>query len=511
MIGPSFMSDTITEWRLGKKHGNTYEHRVTLTQLGFRFDGETKEWVTWNEEQFAQGYFLVTGQPYSARTDGQKDGEVNATESEIDLTGNGRGFTDPQLNAALKALGGGSVGFDYARVSKAGRIAYGVEKYGSDALMRAIRFVIETEAKEGPEAPRKPSQADRLNELGKAPVAPAKAPSEAPPVPPADDVTSAVAALRKLMGTGVLDEARVRAIADEAVKDGVGAFAQVIDDAVKAAVGRPKILEVRSPGATVQVKGAHRDFERVMKCVGAGLNVLMTGPSGCGKSVIAKHVAQGLNRPFHSESFSGGKTESAITARLLPSKGGDFIPVDSQWLHAYANGYVIFADELDAADANVWIVANEMLGSDGFHCEIRAIGKDGTARDEAVWVKRHPNTVLIGAMNTFGTGPNMMFQGRNALDAASLDRWLLLEVSYDEAIDRAYEVDDQTRNFVNWVLAARKIVLERGMKRVVSHRMTAKGCALLAAGFKQKEVREMLLVGWTKDEVLQVKDADTQS
>ncbi len=98
----------------------------------------------------------------------------------------------------------------------------------------------------------------------------------------------------------------------------------------------------------------------------------------------------------------------------------------------------------------------------------------------------------------------MMYQGRSAMDAASLDRWLLLEVGYDEGIDRAFISDAASENFVNWVLEAREVVLERGMKRVVSHRMTSKGIALLSAGFTQAQVRKMLLVGWTADEMAQV-------
>ena len=51
-------------------------------------------------------------------------------------------------------------------------------------------------------------------------------------------------------------------------------------------------------------------------------------------------------------------------------------------------------------------------------------------------VKRHPKFICIGAGNTYGTGPDRVYVGRQELDGASLDRFDFLEWAYDETLER---------------------------------------------------------------------------
>jgi hypothetical protein len=166
---------------------------------------------------------------------------------------------------------------------------------------------------------------------------------------------------------------------------------------------------------------------------------------------------------------------------------------------------VICLDEFDAADSNVVLVINGATSGNGFFCEVRGVGaKDSEEYRKRIWVPKGEGTVMVACANTFGTGATMLYQGRNAMDAASLNRWLLVEMTYDEAIDRAYVTDQQSQNIVEWVLSVRTAIASHAMKRVMSHRDTRKAIALAKQGFTLREVKKALVVGWSQDELTQI-------
>jgi cobaltochelatase CobS len=51
-------------------------------------------------------------------------------------------------------------------------------------------------------------------------------------------------------------------------------------------------------------------------------------------------------------------------------------------------------------------------------------------------IKRHPETVIIAAANTWGFGGDANYIGRAKLDAAFLDRFVTLAWGYDEDLER---------------------------------------------------------------------------
>jgi hypothetical protein len=52
-------------------------------------------------------------------------------------------------------------------------------------------------------------------------------------------------------------------------------------------------------------------------------------------------------------------------------------------------------------------------------------------------VQKHPDFRVVADANTFGTGADRLYVGRNQLDAASLDRYAVLDWPYDEALEAA--------------------------------------------------------------------------
>lgn len=176
------------------------------------------------------------------------------------------------------------------------------------------------------------------------------------------------------------------------------------------------------------VEGTHPLFEKVLKLVVAGVNVLLVGPAGCGKTTLAHHIAKALKRKFGMLSCTSGASESQLTGWLLPVEaGGKFAYVPSEFVDLYEAGDAVFLfDEIDAADANMMLIANSALANGSLHVP---------QRFKQPHVKRGKNVAIIAAANTFGSGADMVYAGRNQLDAATLDRFYVIEMGYDRALE----------------------------------------------------------------------------
>src|SRR6185437_6887535 len=52
-------------------------------------------------------------------------------------------------------------------------------------------------------------------------------------------------------------------------------------------------------------------------------------------------------------------------------------------------------------------------------------------------VKRHDDFRCVASANTYGSGPDRQFVGRQAIDAATLDRFEMVDVQVDQALEEA--------------------------------------------------------------------------
>ena len=533
--------ETIQEYAIGKAlgHGDTFAHRTALKALGMTYVGEhRKVWITFNQAVFERGLAVMRGELTYTLGERKDDGSFDVTFNEdrfFAKDGEGSEMTTTEattttlpvtaaeaveltpincnqktLLLAWKRLAGGTIGFDPFRTE-------GTKTFGEQkayvlahwpkaevlAAVEAARLELGAEApvvrepKPAVTTPKRETRTEEKSEQGPVPVG-------------AGDLDDEEQALLRILRErkGKLDEARVRDIAAEVLAEGVDRFAALIDKAVKDAVGKPNVvaLKVGDAPAGEAIKNAHKQFALLSRYIATGENVLITGPSGCGKSVAVEHYARATGKECLVISCSGGLTEAAFGARLLPGENGTFLPYDSAFLQAYMRGNtVICLDEFDAADSNVVLVINGATSGNGFFCEVRGVGaKDSEEYRKRIWVPKGEGTVMVACANTFGTGATMLYQGRNAMDAASLNRWLLVEMTYDEAIDRAYVTDQQSQNIVEWVLSVRTAIASHAMKRVMSHRDTRKAIALAKQGFTLREVKKALVVGWSQDELTQI-------
>lgn len=442
-------------------------------------------------------------------------------------------LTHRAMCAVLRRLGNGKIGVDPARASKDDLSAKARSEYGPTQVADALRLLTSEEGTAPATADNQPPapvggngsapfaeqerpvpvpmtercQDEDCTRYGKAYDIPAEdgrmvcsGTSKASSNGKIDDPAAILATLRKALG-GAVDRSQV----EEIIDDRFETLRPMLEALAQGQAAR--VLDVRSNGVPegIKVDNQHPLFEKVLRLTAAGVNVLLVGPAGCGKSHLCEQVAKALGRSFGSLSLTAGTTESALVGRLLPvGEGGRFGYVESPFARIYGAGGVFLFDELDAADPNMLLVVNSALANGHIEIEQRAAGGLSTRVD------RHGETCLLGAANTFGTGANARYVGRGALDAATLDRWYIVEMTYDTAFEASLfaahpsDAPEITRDVATlgvWVLALRTKVESAGLSRVVSSRMIQKAANARRAGVPVAEIKADLLAGWTPDDL----------
>lgn len=277
---------------------------------------------------------------------------------------------------------------------------------------------------------------------------------------------------------------------------------------------QPAKIVIRDHAPVVKVaETTHPMFEKVLRLTTAGLNVLLVGGAGCGKSYLAKQVAVALGRTFGTIHCSAGVSESQVTGWLLPiGEGGRFTFMPSNFATLYSAGNSLFLiDEIDAADPNMMTVLNGALANGTLHIP--------QCVDRPAW-ERGKDAAILAAANTYGHGADALYVGRNQLDAATLDRFYVVNMDYDAALEHAIAglpytpgkawtaapapTAQELAAIGQHVLDLRDKVLSAKLRRVISTRTIQKAITARGAGVPASEVKADITAGWTRDELAKV-------
>lgn len=230
----------------------------------------------------------------------------------------------------------------------------------------------------------------------------------------------------------------------------------------------------------------HKSFALLLQVLGAGQSAFMVGPAGSGKTYAAHQAADALKLKFYAQSVCS-QTGAHVLQGYHDANGRY---VRSMFRDAYEKGGIFLLDEIDAGNPNVISVLNAALAN-------------GQAAFPDKMVNRHKDFIAVAAGNTYGRGADRQYVGRNQMDAASLDRFVIIDWDYDEALER-----DMTDNktWCRYVQKIRAAIAHAGKRHVVSPRATMQGSALLAIGIDREKVEDMVIwKGLKADEKAEVK------
>lgn len=264
-----------------------------------------------------------------------------------------------------------------------------------------------------------------------------------------------------------LNEAR-----DEAMKI-ISRSVQNLEEKVES--NQAKVVEIKLPEMEKpkKVEGAHKNFDELLSCLVADIPVYMVGAAGSFKTSSAHKAAEALNLDFYPMSVGAQTTKSDLLGYM--NANGEY--VTSIFRRAYENGGVFLMDEIDAGNPNTITILNAALANGYMSFP------DGV-------IERHKDFKCIAAANTFGTGSNRMYVGRNQLDAATLDRFAFISWDYDDKLEKAIAPN---KAWFDVVAKYRKAANKLNLKVVISPRATFYGAKLIATGMTEDRAKEMLI------------------
>jgi hypothetical protein len=299
------------------------------------------------------------------------------------------------------------------------------------------------------------------------------------PVPAGlDDNAAALLELLRKLGGGISESRVLELIRDNAA--------------------RPAHVTIDLTAPSVSLSGEsimHHKFPLLAAAVAARVNIMLVGPAGSGKTTAAAQVAKALGLPFYG---TGAINTEYKLSGFIDAQGR---VISTAFRKAFEHGGVFLFDEIDGSLPGALLAFNSALANDWYDFPDANI-------------KRHDNFRVIAGANTFGTGADRQYVGRNQLDAASLDRYAVLDWGYDEALEAAMIGADAPKSApvprsieplpaervqavaVQWIERVRKVrkaVDDLKVRHVVSPRATVNGSRLMAAGFTWAEAEDAVI------------------
>ncbi|AIM49851.1 hypothetical protein [Listeria phage WIL-1] len=192
----------------------------------------------------------------------------------------------------------------------------------------------------------------------------------------------------------------------------------------------------------------HYETARVASIVSANVPVWLWGQAGTGKTSIAQSIAKMLDLEFYPMQ----KIMDEFELKGFVDANSRFVP--TPLYEAMKNGGLLFIDEIDASVPEALILINTALANNFMRFA-----------DETVYA--HKDFRVIVAGNTLGKGGNNSY-ARNKIDSATLDRFVPIEIGYDEKIELLITNGD--RELVFFVALVRIEMARTKLDHVISYR-----------------------------------------
>ena len=224
----------------------------------------------------------------------------------------------------------------------------------------------------------------------------------------------------------------------------------------------------------------HKDFEKILKLVNMNLPVMLTGGAGAGKNFMLEQVANALGLDFY---YTSTITQEYKLTGFIDG-GGNYH--ETEFYKAFTQGGVFMLDEIDASIPECLVILNGAIANGYFDFP--------TGREIA-----NENFRVVCAGNTVGLGADLVYTGRNVIDGATLDRFVLVEIDYDPRIEENLCQDESLRSFLYDI---RKSVKSNHINHIIGMRCFKYAYQMLVNGFdKEFIVKSVILKGLQKDDI----------
>lgn len=261
-----------------------------------------------------------------------------------------------------------------------------------------------------------------------------------------------------------------------------------IDNYIKNTYGTlPTKYEFVLPDMTTKTADGifHKELPNIMKFITADIPLILVGPAGSGKNFTLEKAAENLGFDFY---FTNAVTQEYKLTGFIDAHG---VYQETQFYKAFKDGGVFFLDEIDASVPEALIILNAAIANKYFDFPNGRINA-------------HPDFRVVAAANTYGTGSDMIYVGRNVLDGATLDRFAVLNFDYDERVEVNKCPDNDLYQFISSI---RDAVNKKRLRFTVSIRAMINSYKMLKCGFdKEYIIKTAIVKSMTKDDINSIKD-----
>lgn len=192
----------------------------------------------------------------------------------------------------------------------------------------------------------------------------------------------------------------------------------------------------------------YNDIKEVLLSEDDYFNPYLCGEAGTGKNKLCEQLAEDLGLPFYSQNSVQFKYD------MIGYGNADGKYIGTPFYEAFVNGGLFFIDEMDISDAAAVKSLNQAI--DSRYYSFPVVGM----------TKAHKDFKCIAGGNTNGLGAGTYES--NVLDPSTLDRFVFIEVDYDEKIE--LKITNNNRELVDFFHAVRKASKEAGYHIVASYR-----------------------------------------
>lgn len=272
----------------------------------------------------------------------------------------------------------------------------------------------------------------------------------------------------------LLNEAIIEKGKDIAIEDLKEKLKSELDKFIEEKYGiLPKVIEIRTESEKKKMTGIfHKDFEKICGIVNSDIPLMLTGGAGAGKNYTLEQVAEALNLDFY---FSNAVNQEYKLTGFIDANGTYH---ETEFYKAFTKGGMFFLDEIDASCPECLVILNSAIANRYFDFP--------TGR-----VKAHKKFRVVCAGNTYGTGADMIYVGRNVLDGATLDRFVVLQFDYDENVERQLAFDEELFNFIREL---RKAINDANLRYIVSMRAIINSTKLLQLGIDKLTILKTTII-----------------
>jgi hypothetical protein len=179
----------------------------------------------------------------------------------------------------------------------------------------------------------------------------------------------------------------------------------------------------------------HKNKQKLKTCIEASTKEIpiipmIVGPAGTGKSTAVEQISRELGLNF----YMANRIQNTFELLGFVDASGKY--VTTQFYEAFVKGGLFLFDEVDASSPEALVTINAAL-SQGY------MAFPGQANA----IQMHPDFKVVCAGNTFGSGATLQYTGRNKLDAATLDRFMIIEWDYDLELENKLIKDKELLAF----------------------------------------------------------------